>query len=172
MSLTRQHCQEDLCLAYISAVAAKAGFNCGRPSGHDYGIDVEISYVVQVGNKRVNLGHNLHIQAKASQNFRTSVEENCIVYDLDVEAYNMLILENRGTPAILVLYCMPTDENEWVSVDEQYTTLKHCGYWISLRGRDASTNNRTQSIKIPKVQMFTESSLKDIMERIKSGERL
>jgi hypothetical protein len=172
MSLTRQHRQEDLSIAYISAVAAKAGFNCGRTPGHDYGIDVEIGYVEQIGDRRVNLGHILHIQAKASQNFRTSAEDNCIVYDLDVNAYNMLILQNRGTPALLVLYCMPTDENEWVSVDEQYIILKNCGYWISLRGRPASTNIETQSIKIPREQVFTESALKSIMERIKSGERL
>ena len=54
MSLTREHRQEDLSFAYISAVAAKAGYNCNRPSGHDYGIDLEIGDVAQIRQKRVD----------------------------------------------------------------------------------------------------------------------
>ncbi len=169
MSLTRQHTQEDLSLAYISAVAAKAGYNCGRPSGHDYGIDLEIGDVAQIGQRRVDLGYRLHIQAKASRNFIISDDDKCILYDLKIAAYNMLILEDRGTPAILVLYCMPSDEDDWLSVYEEYTILKHCGYWISLRWMPASTNKETQRIEIPKGQMFTDSSLKSLMDRIKGG---
>lgn len=169
MSLTRQHTQEDLSLAYISAVAAKAGYNCGRPSGHDYGIDLEIGDVAQIGQRRVDLGYRLHIQAKASHNFIISDDDKCILYDLKIAAYNMLILEDRGTPAILVLYCMPSDEDDWLSVYEEYTILKHCGYWISLRWMPASTNKETQRIEIPKGQMFTDSSLKSLMDRIKGG---
>ena len=170
MSLTREHRQEDLSFAYISAVAAKAGYNCGRPSGHDYGIDLEIGDLAQIGQRRVDLGHRLHIQAKASHNCIIPDDDRCILYDLKIDAYNMLILEDRGTPAILVLYYMPSDEDGWLSVYEEYTTLKHCGYWISLRGMPASTNKVTQRIRIPKEQMFTDSSLKSIMDRIKGGD--
>jgi hypothetical protein len=35
MSLIPQHRQEDLSVAYILAVAAKAGYNCGKLSMHD-----------------------------------------------------------------------------------------------------------------------------------------
>ncbi|RZN15473.1 MAG: DUF4365 domain-containing protein [Methanosarcinales archaeon] len=170
MSLTREHRQEDLSSAYISSVAAKAGYNCGRPSGHDYGIDLEIGDVEQIGKRRVDVGRRLHIQAKASHNFINSNDDNCIHYDLKIGTYNTLILEDRANPAILILYCMPSDEDDWLSVYEECTTLRHCGYWMSLRGMPASTNRVTQGIKIPKEQMFTDSSLKSIMDRIKGGE--
>jgi hypothetical protein len=172
MSLTREHRQEDLSFAYISAVAAKAGYNCCRMGWHDYGIDLEIGNVVQIGKKRVDDGHRLHIQAKASHNFRNSDDDNCILYDLKIDAYNALILEGRGHPAILVLYCMPSDEDSWLSVYEKYTTLRHCGYWVSLEGLPASTNKETKTIKIPKEQMFTDLSLKSIMDCIKGGGHL
>jgi hypothetical protein len=169
MSLTREHRQEDLSFAYISAVAAKAGYNCYRMGGHDYGIDLEIGDVAQIGKRRVDVGHRLHIQAKASHNFINSDDDNCILYDLKINTYNTLILEERGNPAILVLYCMPSDEDSWLSVYEKYTTLRHCGYWVSLRGLPASTNEETLRIKIPKEQMFTDLSLKSIMDRIEGG---
>lgn len=169
MSLTREHRQEDLSCAYISAVVANAGHNCGHPLRHDYGIDIEIGYVAKIENRRNDTGHRLHIQAKASHNYKISDDGDYILYDLKVDAYNNLILKDRGNPAILVLYCMPTDEDDWLSVSEECTTLTHCGYWISLRGMPASINKTTIRIQIPKEQMFTDKSLKDIMDCVKGG---
>lgn len=171
MSLTPQHRQEDLSVAYILAIAAKAGYNCGKLSMHDYGIDIEIRTVESINNKRVDMGCCLDIQAKSSYNFSSSNDRRYILYDLNVDTYNMLI-QKRVIPAILVLYCMPRDEDEWVSVDENFTTLKHCGYWISLKGMPRSENSATLSIRIPKEQLFNESSLKSIMNRIINGDAL
>jgi len=52
MSLTREHRQEALSFAYISAVAAKAGYNCGPFPGYDYGVDLQISCLEQIGVKK------------------------------------------------------------------------------------------------------------------------
>lgn len=169
MSLTREHRQEDLSYAYILSVVAKAGCNCTYQQRHDYGIDIEIGYVVKIHKKMKDTGHRLHVQAKASQNFIISDDSNWILYDLKVDTYNDLISKDKGNPVILVLYCMPNDENDWLSVCEECTILRHCGYWISLRGMSVSTNRETQRIKIPKEQMFTDTSLKDIMSCIKEG---
>ena len=166
MSLTRQHTQEDLSLAYILAVAAKAGYDCSSFSRHDYGIDIQLSCVEQIDHTRVPCGPILHIQAKASHNFTISDDDNHIVYDLKVDVYNMLIRENQDTPAILVLYCMPSDEDKWLSIYENCTALRNCGYWLSLRGMPDSTNEATQRIIIPKKQRFTDSYLQSIMTRI------
>jgi hypothetical protein len=79
------------------------------------------------------------------------------------------IREDRFLTAILVLYCMPSDAGKWLSVYERSTTLRYCGYWLSLRGLPAPTNKTKRRIKIPKEQRFTESSLSSIMTRIKGG---
>ena len=167
--ITREHRQEDLSCAYISAVAAKAGYNCGRPGGHDYGVDLEISSVEEIGGIR-DPSHYLHIQAKATQNFTSS--ERDIRYDLDVKAYNMLCRKDRGTPLILVLYCMPKIEDEWLLVQEHSTTPKYCGYWKSLRGQAQSKNIETVRINIPKDNTFSDQSLRSIMTTIEGGGRL
>lgn len=166
--MTIEHCQEDLSCAYISAVAAKAGFNCGTFSGHDYGIDRIISFVDKINTKMVT-SHPLYIQVKATYVFTEDNVQNCIIYDLDAGTYNMLIRGDLGMPIILVLYCMPRDENEWMSFQEDYTILKHCGYWISLRGFPEVPNTSTRRIRIPKDQIFNELTLKSIMGQIKSG---
>ena len=82
----------------------------------------------------------------------------------------MLIQEDRLIPAILVLYCMPENDGEWLSIDENATTMRYCGYWKSLRGMPPSSNKATVRITIPTDQRFTESSLRSIMTRIKGGD--
>ncbi|OPY49353.1 MAG: hypothetical protein A4E49_03176 [Methanosaeta sp. PtaU1.Bin112] len=171
MSLTREHTQEDLSVAYISAVAAKAGFDCVPFGKHDYGVDLQI-IPIEVGedNRRYPDGIPLLIQAKASQNFH--IDENNILYDLKTRNYNILVKERKGYPYILVLYCMPANENNWLKVEDDSTILKHNGYWKSLLGEPESGNTQSVRIAIPREQKFTESALKSIMVKIQEEEDL
>ncbi len=168
MSLTPEHVQEDLSVAYIRAIAAKAGFNCGRPGGHDYGTDLEISLVeIDEDGKRDSTGRSLRIQAKATYTVDLSCE-GPITYRLKRSDYNKLAKETGyASPRILVLYCMPRDDKEWLDVrDHQQAVLKNCGYWLSLRGRERTKNKDKISVKIPKDHVFNESSLRWIMSTI------
>ena len=174
MSITDQHRQEYLSRAYIHAVAAKAGFSCARPDP-DYGLDLSIRIVdeEEMSDDKTDfqdLGYVLDVSAKSTHNYRI-IEDN-IHYNLDVKAYNNLIKEKRGTPAILVLYCMPSEEADWLAVGEDRTVLKYCGYWRSLRSEPPTTSTSTQVVKIPKNQIFCESSLKVLMTKIRNGEYL
>ncbi|MGA9100266.1 MAG: DUF4365 domain-containing protein [Methanotrichaceae archaeon] len=171
MSLTREHTQEDLSVAYISAVAAKAGFDCLPFGKHDYGVDLQI-IPIEVGDDNVRYpdGIPLLIQAKASHNFR--IDENDILYDLKVRNYNILAKVRKGYPYILVLYCMPTDENDWLKVDDESTILKHNGYWKSFQGEPESNHAQSVRIAIPRDQKFTESALKSIMAKVQEEDGL
>ena len=173
MDLPRPSRQEDLSVAYISAVAAKAGYDCGRPGSHDVGEDLEIITVEKRGDIIFKPGPNLYVQAKSSQNFELSEDGEYIKYDLEVSAYNKLVIEEgRFYPIILILYCMPADENEWLNICEENTTLKYCGYWTCLMGRTESTNSRTVRVYIPRQNIFTASALTSIMEKIRRMEAL
>lgn len=116
-------------------------------------------------NKRYFEGIPLRIQAKASYDFADN-NDGYISFDLKSRNYNILAKDQKGFPIILVLYCMPKEEKEWLNVLSEGTTLKHCGYWLSLRGERLSKNKNTVSIKIPKDQIFSENSLKSIMTNI------
>ena len=92
MNLPRPSRQEDLSIAYILAVAATAGYDCGRPGSHDVGEDLEIITVLKKGRKVFKTGPNLYVQAKSSQNFEISEDGSYIKYDLEVDSYNKLII--------------------------------------------------------------------------------
>jgi hypothetical protein len=102
MSLTREHIQEDLSVAYISAVAAKAGYDCHCYGKHDYGIDLQINpIVIGSDNSRYFDGKPLRIQAKATQNFEEG-DEDSILFVLKARNYNILARAEKNYPIILV----------------------------------------------------------------------
>jgi hypothetical protein len=171
MSLTPEHIQEDLSVAYISAVAANAGFDCAiYPNRHDYGTDIIITPIeIDEDGNRQPSGRTLRIQAKATYTVDPSCNSH-ITYKLKKTSYNKLVKDTGiASPYILVLYCMPRDDKDWLSVhDHQQTVLKHCGYWISLKGRERTKNTDKISINIPKDHVFNETSLKYIMKTIQN----
>ena len=170
MSRPKAHIQEDLSMVYVSAVAANAGFSCDFFK-KDYGVDAQINMIKKIKTNSktefIQEGIPLHVQLKASYNFEIDCDN--IKYNIPVRNYNLLI-RNSLNPHILILYCMPSDDMEWLSVCENNTTMKHCGYWLSLRGQDKSSNTATKLVTIPKSQIFNVTSLRVIMESINSGE--
>lgn len=168
MSITTQHKQEDLSVVYVRAIASKAGCICAIWN-HDYGTDIEIKPIKKIGKKRWPLGVPLVVQIKASQNYKILPNGN-ISYYLDVDNYNLLIREDTGSPYILVLYCMPKDENEWISICKESTQLKYCGFWIYLGGMNESDHTEKIKIEIPYDHIFDVESLTSIMNSIEAEE--
>jgi hypothetical protein len=174
MDLPRSNRQENLSLAYISAVVAQAGYDCGRPGSIDVGEDLEIYTIIKNKNgKLLKSGPNLYIQAKSSQNYEISEDGMYIKYDLDIDNYHKLVtIEDRVYPIILILYCMPAEEDQWLNICEANTTLRHCGYWICLMGEPESTNKESIRVYIPRDQVFDARALKIIMDKIRKEEFL
>lgn len=158
-----QHRQEAMSMAYIQAVCAKCGWAC-EIQKQDYGTDVDIKYIKNFNGTRRATGHTLRVQAKSTAS--PLFENGSLVFDLAVKNYNDLCNIEVGSPIILVVYCMPSDENDWLCIGTNATVLKHCGYWISLRGNTRSENETTQRIRIPSNNVFDETALNDMMERI------
>lgn len=155
-------------MVYVRAVASKAGCICAIYN-HDYGTDIEIKSVKKIGNKRWPLGTPLVVQIKSSKNYKI-LSNGIISYKLNADNYNLLIREDTGSPYILVLYCMPKDETEWLSICNESTQLRYCGYWVYLGGRSESDHSRTVHIEIPQKQIFNVESLISIMSSIESKE--
>jgi len=47
--------------------------------------------------------------------------------------------------------------------------MRHCGWWLSLRGLAKSDNVATVRVKVPRSQMFDVAGLKAIMNRLGQG---
>jgi hypothetical protein len=167
--LTRNHRQEALCRAYVQAIAARCGMSWSV-SNPDYGIDLTMNDIEAAGNRRVESGYKLDIQAKSTT--RAGAADTYIRYELQVHAYEALRHPLPGCPRILVVLVLPRDEIRWSTQTEEELILRHCAYWLSLKGRGATTNRRSVRISIPRVNIFSVEALQGIMSRIKTGEEL
>jgi hypothetical protein len=153
MSITKQHTQEALSLAFIHAVSGIAGLNVQIGARHDYGVDGTLRAVVVRDGRRIESGVLVDFQLKASHNW--SLVDDHIVYDLEVKTYNDLVTREPDTPTfILVLLCMPKLEADWISTDEQCLTLRNCCYWVTLSG-PPSENKTRKRIHIPRQNVLT-----------------
>ena len=167
MSLPLNYKMEHLHFAYVRAVAAKAGANCTRPE-NDYGVDLRINKVrTKPDGGFADTGFLFHCQLKATTNLK--VEDDYVVYDMEAGAYKNLV-EWKGGWIILIVFKLPKDEQEWLSVTEDVLCMKDCCYWIHLR-EESSTNESSKRIRIPRNQLFDPQAVTDLLERVRRDYR-
>lgn len=164
--MTRNHRQEALCRSYVLAIAAQAGVIWSKPDC-DYGIDLSLRLVSAQENRQRDVGTQLDLQLKSTT--RAIVTETEVTYDLEIDAYNDLRNVTRPCPVILVLLVMPADEALWLSQTTEQLVVRHCVYWISLKGRPPISATRTTRIAIPRTNVFSVEALTTLLQGV--GER-
>ena len=151
--------------AYVRAVAHAAGYfvqEANRAVDSD-GVDLTL---MERGNGGVVRSPRLDLQLKATAQL---VTDDPFPFDLDIKNYNELRSETFQVPRILVVVVVPTERASWVTATEQELTVRHCGYWLSLRGGAATANAATVRVRIPRSSCFHVADIKAIMTRIQSG---
>lgn len=164
--LLQNHRQEALSRAYVQAVAAWAGMTFSLPS-NDYGIDLTLNEIEARGDRWGESGHKVDVQAKSTT--KAQPQTAGIKYNMEVHAYEDLRVLQAGCPRILVLLVLPEDERAWCQQTEDNLILRHCAYWLSLRGLPRTTNRKTVQVTIPRSQVFSAEALIEMMKRIKGG---
>jgi hypothetical protein len=169
MSIDPEHIKERLNYSYVTAVAAKAGATVSQQTP-DYGIDATIQYVQQLPNGKYQpTGFVLHCQLKATTT--STLDETEVVYDMDVNAYNKLANWQGTTPCILILLCLPKNENDWLSLTEQELLMRNCCYWKRITG-PPSENDSKQRVRIARGQLFTPTTVEELLRKIRSSEEI
>lgn len=173
--ITINHQKESLSRSLIQAIAGRCGMICSYRE-FDYGIDVKVCDVIvrtdRAGSahetrRYVESGFDIAIQAKSTTQF--TIEDDAIVYDLEAKNYNDLRDTDVGTPRILVLLLLPSDEGQWLNLTEDQIILRRCAYWYSVLGSPETNNNSTVRIRIPRANLFTVDALNLLMQRRKDG---
>jgi hypothetical protein len=91
-------------------------------------------------------------------------KEDNVVYDLEAKTYNDLVQrEKEATSCILILLCLPPNQDDWVHSDEARTVLKHCCYWVALQG-SVTPNTSTKRITIPRANTLTSTVIAQILD--------
>jgi len=160
--MTQGHRQEALCRAYVQAVAAQAGLLWGKTEP-DYGVDLSLRSVGIQENRRRDIGVQIDLQLKSTT--RAVVTDTEVRYDLDVQTYNDLRDDNRRCPRLLVVLVMPAEEAQWLSQTPEELVLRHCAYWISLKGYPPTTAASTVRISIPLTNIFSVAEVTRLMQQ-------
>ena len=166
--ITEAHVQECLSKAYLQAIIARAGMTV-HFRDVDYGVDGTFCDVRITRGRRAETGFAINFQGKATVNWK--IDEDKILYDLDVKNYNDLARMSRtpGTvPSILALFCMPADPGKWLEISEEELLMRKCAYWMKIDGED-STNTSKQRVAVPQKNLLGPEAVVDLMKRVREG---
>jgi hypothetical protein len=163
------HRQEQFSNAYVSAVAAVAGFATYIPQPDIDSIDLGIA---DKGSRGIIRSPNLHLQIKAPYRHNV-INTHTMSYSLKKKNYDDLRHIDFHIPRILIVVILADDINDWLYQSDQELIMRHCAYWTSLRGKpELPFDKETKSVSLSKEQFFNVEGLQNIMDKISNGENL
>lgn len=169
--MTEAHIKEQISRSYVNVLAARAGMTISTAS-LDYGFDgtfKDIEYDPET-REYGETGFGIDYQLKATINAKE--KDGYIKYSLEVKNYRKLIKTRVGAPRILIVYSMPKDSSQWVSVGNEETALRKCAWWCSLKGLPEVGNSDRVTVAIPANQQLTPEVLEVLMNKVKEGVEL
>ena len=108
----------------------------------------------------------LEIQIKGTKEQPEAAE---LVYDLKQKNYDDLRCRVL-VPRLLVVVTIPGDDPQHsMTQSDDQLVMRRCGFWLSLRGRQASGNDTKTRIQIPTNQRFDVAALQVLMNDISNG---
>ncbi len=161
--LTERDEEELLSIAYVHAVATRAGYVTATPEKDLDGVDMRI----HAGG---GMRPALDLQLKATINLREAGDER-VSFPLPLRNYNFLRIAAQ-TPRLLVVLDLPKDRERWMTVTEDELIIRHRAYWMNLRGWDETDNTASVTVRIPKRNRLNVDSLRALMEQSRNGKIL
>jgi hypothetical protein len=161
--------KEEFSYAYVYAIASAAGYSfqlAPRPLDMD-GIDAIIAATAAPGVMR---RPRLEVQIKCTSQDVLGTEG--IKYPLSVKNYDDLRYDEPYNTRILVVVLVPENPTDWLHQSDMELCLRRCGYWVSLQGQPAISNQTSVTVSIPRQNVFTADALKRIMDSLEKGETL
>ena len=144
-------------LACIEAVASHAGFQIVEPK-----VDYDSVDGFLVGD----FGRRPRIEFQAKATARDVVRGQNIHFPLRLKNYNDLRIEVIN-PRILIVLVMPDSLNEWLTQTHDELCLRHCAYWLNLKGEPAVPYTDNVTVHIPTANVFSSDRLISMMNNTK-----
>ena len=156
--------KEGLSLVYVKALAMRAGYSTSTPTPDRDSVDLRI-HAGGVSRPALDL------QLKATAHLGES-RDGFLPFRLGIKNYDDL----RGptqTPRVLVVFELPQDESQWMTVTAEQLVLRRCAYWLSLQqGHADVTGQETVTVHIPDRNLFDVQTLRTLMDRSRRGEMI
>jgi len=161
LGLSVSAAQEQFSKAFILALASLAGCSVAEPKPDDDSIDWTLSCRLAPRRPKLDL------QVKSTSDGTGT--EAAIHYPLNRKNYDELIVADLLTPRLLVLVVVPPDPLAWLTASPEALVLRHCAYWVSLRGLPATDNETSVTVQVPRANLFDVSALTGLMQLINEG---
>ena len=157
--------KEQFSNAYVRAVASVAGFALAKPEVDNDSIDLMIA---QRGGGGTIRSPRVELQLKCTEQGVFGKGKK-LHFPLKIKNYDDLRVDDVLVPRILVVLYVPDNLAAWIEHTERQMLMRHCAYWVSLRGRAARPNTTRVTVQIPQAHRFDPASLSAIMARIGVG---
>ena len=123
--------------------------------------------MIEFNGKKHDVNTFFKIQLKTSTDWK--IEGDQIVYDLDIDAYNSIILHNQKgtTKIIIVLMCLHNENKNWCVMDHTHIKFQNSLFWFYTDSEITSDNTASIRIRIPQTQVLNEDSIKNLIDKFK-----
>jgi hypothetical protein len=166
--MTENEQKQQLSVAYIHAVAARAGYACQATIVDDDSVDMTIAAKGWVHHQSVLRSPRLEVQLKASS--QDILRDDHVAFPLPVKNYEELRCDTL-IPRLLVVFHLPEKAGEWLEQNEDRMITRRCAYWLSLLGSPDTKNKTNVTVHLPRANCLTVESLRGIMEAVSRKER-
>lgn len=165
--LSEEKIREELSIAYLHAVAARAGY-AWEPTRVDLdGIDGWIR-----SRGRISADARIHspmigFQLKATSTIQGSSDP--IGFALKQKNYDDL-RKQYAEPRYLALLLLPEDPEDWLKLDANEMVMRRCMYWHSLAKAAGTDNASSTTVYLSRNNVLDVRSLRGLMMDASRGE--
>jgi hypothetical protein len=167
--MTENEQKQQLSIAYVHAVAARAGYALEQNSVDIDSVDLTLFAAGWIHAHGVLRSPRLDVQLKSTA--RDVLREDYLAFPLPLKNYNEL-REMPMVPRLLVVLLLPADPNQWLEQSEEALITRRCAYWLSLRDFPETANTDSVTVHVPRANCLTVANLRGLMERASRKEPL
>ncbi len=146
--------KERLSIAYVAAVAARAGCQISKLDIDKQSVDATVR---PVSGRKVSI--DLQLKATSSE----CIRDDRVAFNLPIKNYDDLRDPHCTAPHFLVALVLDPRDEFWLTSNEEALLIRRCAYWMDLRGQPATTNKAAVTVAIPRAQRFDVVALRRMM---------
>lgn len=161
--------KEELSLAYVHAVASRAGFSVEETRKDRDSIDLKVRAQGSLVEDAVLTSPELSIQLKAT--VIDPLPDGEFTFPLPRKNYDDLIRKTL-VPRILVVFVLPREQSLWLNLDEEALVLRRCAYWTSLLGWPPTDVETKKTVTLARSRQFDPASLRTLLEAVAREEEI
>jgi hypothetical protein len=170
--MTEADIQCELAYAYLHAVAARLGVESQSAAriSDNHAIDVTLRTHAKLDSDFELASIPLDVQLKSCSTELTD-DGTRFSYQISRGQYEKLSATDRLAPIILVLFILPKNKDEWLTLDEESLVTRKCAYWVSLYGAAPVTADRP-TVYVPKANLLSIDGMRTLLGRFSRREEV